>query len=69
MTAINNPPVSLKARLGSTGIGNIENAVSVTMYAKSAYKLIAIAYVMSNVISFYSAISETAVLEERKCSS
>jgi hypothetical protein len=37
--------------------------VSVIAYAKSAYRLIAIEYVMSNVMSFVFAISETAVLE------
>ena len=63
MPAIHTRLASMRARLGSAGIGSIENAVSVIAYAKSAYRLIAIAYVMSNVMSFVFAISETAVLE------
>jgi hypothetical protein len=63
MPAIHTRLASIRARLGSARIGTSENAVSVNAYAKSAYRLIAIAYVMSNVISFYVAISETAVLE------
>jgi hypothetical protein len=63
MPAIHTRLASIRARLGSAAIGTSENAVSVIAYAKSAYRLIAIAYVMSNVMSFVFAISETAVLE------
>ena len=63
MPAIHTRLASMRPRLGSAGIGSTENAVSVTTYAKSAYRLIAIAYVMSNVMSFVFVISGTAVLE------
>jgi hypothetical protein len=63
MPATHTRLASMRARLGSAGIGITENTVSVTAYANRAYNDIAIAYVRSNVISFYVAISETAVLE------